>query len=1054
MEFTMPSCSLIRRLLISTIGLIIAATAVYAETDLSSTDGTFAAFQDPSAEYRSAPLWVWHGRVTEAQIDEQLRGFKEQGIGGVFVHARGGLITPYLSDEWLDRFEYAVKVGKSLGMKIWIYDENNYPSGFAGGHVKDALPDAAITTLGMTRAESVPNPLPPKTLLVLKREGDGFIDITDSAAEHTGACEYRVFTTRQQEGPMGYVDILRRDVTDTFLEVTLDAYKQRFGEEFGKTVPGSFQDEAILFQMAMELSFTPALFDTFQAKWGYDLITNLPSLYEEVGDWRRVRHNYQSVILDLEIENWARPYYEYCERNNLKFTGHYWEHEWPYPRFNPDNMAMAAWAHMPGVDILENDWEYDTHAQFGNVRAIKEIRSAANQTGHARTLSETYGAAGWDLNFIEQKMIGDWEYALGVNFLNHHLSFMTLMGIRKRDHPLSFSYHEAWFNEYRVLGDYFGRLSVAMTAGDQNNRIIVLEPTTSAWMYQATNASPHRFNDEHPILNVMGEGFQTFLHDLERHQVEYDLGSENILHDRGSVEGNALKVGECRYDLVVLPAGMENIDSSTLDLLKRYLDAGGTVLAWEIPKFVDGVANGEPGTLAKRHPSGWLLPDDGIGSIGRIIPPAIEFDFDGLLAQRFYHHRRELDDCQLVFLANSNDRKPGKGRVPKEAKGRFLIPGGSVERWDALTGETSPYPFTREGDRLSVDFDLQPTDSVLLCVRPERASEFSAPEFAKTALTPRGQLAITRETPNVITLDYCDLILDGKAERDLFVYNAQQKAYKHNGLGRNPWGGLQYKTQTLDRDNFPADSGFDAEFSFTMEPGVNCSGMKAVVERPHLYTVILNGTELSPNDGEWWLDKAFGVFDIGAAVKDGENVLTLRSAPFTIHTELEAVYLLGDFKLEPRNKGFTLVPDDTLVLGSWKAQGMPFYANVVKYSHEYAVSSTGTADRRYLVRLADWEGAVTEVMVNGKRAGNIAFLPFELDVTEYVTPGTNRIDILVYGTLRNTLGPHHGSPPEGRARSWVYTVGAENGCPPGLKYLGRDYGLNEDFQFVAVDQAR
>ena len=112
------------------------------------------------------------------------------------------------------------------------------------------------------------------------------------------------------------------------------------------------------------------------------------------------------------------------------------------------------------------------------------------------------------------------------------------------------------------------------------------------------------------------------------------------------------------------------------------------------------------------------------------------------------------------------------------------------------------------------------------------------------------------------------------------------------------------------------------------------------------------------------------------------------------------------------------------------------------------------ADSRYLVRLGDWEGAVTEVMVNGKRAGNIAVLPFELDVTEYITRGTNRIDILVYGTLRNTLGPHHGNPPEGRARSWVYTVGAEGGCPPGLKYLGRDYGLMEDFQFVRVDRAR
>ena len=60
-------------------------------------------------------------------------------------------------------------------------------------------------------------------------------------------------------------------------------------------------------------------------------------------------------------------------------------------------------------------------------------------------MSETYGAGGWDLTFADQKRIGDWEYALGVNFLNQHLSYATIMGARKRDHPLSFSDHEPWW---------------------------------------------------------------------------------------------------------------------------------------------------------------------------------------------------------------------------------------------------------------------------------------------------------------------------------------------------------------------------------------------------------------------------------------------------------------------------------------------------------------------------------------------------------------------------------------------------------------------------------
>jgi hypothetical protein len=79
------------------------------------------------------------------------------------------------------------------------------------------------------------------------------------------------------------------------------------------------------------VNYTPALFDRFQQRWGYDLRLQLPSLFEERGDWKRVRHNFYRTLLDLFQENWAAPYYEYCAANNLALTGHYWEHEWPVP---------------------------------------------------------------------------------------------------------------------------------------------------------------------------------------------------------------------------------------------------------------------------------------------------------------------------------------------------------------------------------------------------------------------------------------------------------------------------------------------------------------------------------------------------------------------------------------------------------------------------------------------------------------------------------------------------------------------------------------------------
>ncbi len=231
-------------------------------------------------------------------------------------------------------------------------------------------------------------------------------------------------------GGFTYVDLMRKDVTDKFLDVTLNAYKRVLGPISGRPCPAfsRTRPRSPRRGVADVVNYTPALFQAFQTKWGYDLRPNLVSLFDEVGEWKRVRHNYYSTLLDLFIENWAKPYYAYCTDNNLVFTGHYWDHEWPRPRESPDNLAIAAYAHMPGIDILMNSWESGPHAQFGNDRSVREIRSSANQLGRRRTMSETYGAGGWDLTFFDQKRIGDWEFALGVNFLTQHLSYVDDQG--------------------------------------------------------------------------------------------------------------------------------------------------------------------------------------------------------------------------------------------------------------------------------------------------------------------------------------------------------------------------------------------------------------------------------------------------------------------------------------------------------------------------------------------------------------------------------------------------------------------------------------------------
>ncbi|MFH1941508.1 MAG: glycosyl hydrolase [bacterium] len=1009
------------------------------------------AFQNPPAEFRSVPLWVWNDRVTTAQIEEQLKDFKDKGIGGVFIHPRPGLITPYLSEEWLSLCRHTVKTAKNLGMKVWIYDENSYPSGFAGGHVPDQMHDAVRKSLVMKKVSNLPETFESDPFLVLQKMGKGFTDITELIKTRSFATgEYYLFEFGEQApspwyGGFTYVDIMRKDVTQKFLEVTMDAYKRVIGEEFGKTVPGVFQDEAHIAPAVggKSLSYTPALFEMFEKIWGYDLKLHLPSLIEETGDWRKVRYDYYATLNHLFIEGWAKPYSEYCAANNLHFTGHYWEHDWPRPRLVQDNMAMAAYAHMPGIDILMNVWSTNPDAQFGNARSVKEIRSVANQMGYKRTMSETFGAGGWDMTFFDQKRIGDWEYVLGVNFLNQHLSYITIKGARKRDHPLSFSYHEPWWHAYGILGNYFARLSVAMSRGEQQNSILVLEPTTSAWMYYSPIQSGGRMQE-------VGKDFQNFVHELESRQVEYDLGSESILRDHGSVSGEMLVVGERVYSLVVLPPGFENLNKETLALLENYLRHGGRILSCvEPPRFVGGLESEEPALMASTFKDNWksAIDDNCWEMLGTLCPPALEFSNTDRIGGILFHHRRVLKDAELVFLVNSSPVEEASGRFTSVAEGS--TPYRSCETWNSFTGAVGSYPSRYESGKLIVDFKIHAGGSLLLCLRSKDAERSAAQEKTETQIQAEERLSIRPLSPNVLTLDYCDLTLAGKTERDLYFYDAQRKTFQHNGLDRNPWdSAVQFKTNIIDKDHFGDDSGFEVNYRFEASDGVNLENLNCVIERPDLYRVYCNGTEIKPEKGKWWLDKVFAVFNIDRLAKHGKNQITLIAQPFTIHTELEAVYVLGDFDLENREKGFRLVPPKDKKLGSWKAQGMPFYAGGVAYEKEFHIPSIEEGGKLYIVRLGKWFGAVAEVFINGESAGFIAFNPLELDVSEKLREGSNRIRVVVYGTLKNTLGPHHNNPGLGTAWPGHFQRGAEGGRPSGSKYSIVDYGLFEDFSVI------
>ena len=1020
---------------------------------------------NPDVSFRSAPLWVWNTKVTYADINRMLAELKEQGFGGAFVHPRPGLITEYLSDEWFDLYKYTLEAAKKLGLEIWIYDENSYPSGFAGGLVPDQMPESYNqgTGLALTKVKLLPENVKDYYLCLAKVDGS-YRDITSELNNYIEIeGDYYLYSKTYQGksswyGGHSYVDLLYPGVTEKFMEITMGAYEKHLGDKLGSEIKGIFTDEP---QIAGTggIRWNPYFFDLFEKQWGYDLKSVMPLLWEMEGDWKRVRHNYMESLTQMFIDSWAKPWFEYTEKKGLIWTGHYWEHGWPDMSHGGDNMAMYAWHQMPGIDMLFNQFN-DSHpqAQFGNVRSVKELSSVANQMGYVRTLSETYGGGGWDVTFKDLKRLGDWEYALGVNFMNQHVSHMTITGARKYDYPPEFNAISPWFSSYKWQNDYFARLSMLLSQGEQMNDILVLEPTTSGWLYFSYVAG-------HPRLMEMGNNFQKFVTTLEKSQVEYDLGSENIIKDNGKIANGSLVVGRRAYSRVVIPPMTENLNRVTFELLKGFVSSGGQLIMFAEPTLVDGVECSELKSFLNENRSSikFYSEDELSEAINMLLQNDI-ISFSDIESNNLFHHRRSYEDGELLFIVNSS--------LTEYAKCNVSVKGKLVTKIDGDSGNLLAYNFVKDGDYVATEINLAPAESLILFYEngesaaktstnsvSERVSVSSVPSTkilkAEPVMVNRNEFAessnlkIERMRDNVLNVDFCSVSVDGEllkngdGDTKLYTVEASILLYRRFGMV-NPWNhAIQFRQDIVERDTFTTGN-IKIKYEFAIEDdlklkGLKSDAMKLVTEQPELWSVKINGREVNVNSGEHWLDAHFGVYNIGKYVTKGVNIVELSRPKMSIYAEIAPVYILGDFGVKSVSEGFVVKSAEELKTGSWRKQAIPFYSWDISYSKNYKIKDT---KKRYLLQLKEWNGTVAELFVNDKKVGIIAYEPYSFDLTDHLKKGNNRVEVRVVGSLKNLLGPHYR---DDRGIAGPGHWNAVHKQKSGDEYNMIDYGLMEDF---------
>ncbi|MEN6478984.1 MAG: glycosyl hydrolase [Anaerolineales bacterium] len=967
-------------------------------------------FADPPATLRGAPFWSWNDRLEPAELARQIRDMKAHGMGGFFMHSRDGLETEYMGPEWMECIRECVRVAREEGMNAWLYDEDRWPSGAAGGLVPARGGDAFRAKV-VTVEQASRYPAGDADVLAVFRAtvSDGQITAAKRIRRGVALAEGETLLVfrREVSGPSewfnddAYADNLNPDAVAAFRDITYEAYRQDIGSDWGGAVPGIFTDEPNVFAVQVTsgrraLPWTDGLPEFFQERRGYDLLEVLPWLFYDGERAAKARHDYWYTISQRFTEAYSKQLGEWCGEHNLAFTGHYLcEAELGLAIMRGGAiMPHYRWQQVPGIDMLtEQTHEFNT---------VKQCSSVANQFGRQRVLSETYGCSSWEFTFEGQKWVGDWQYVLGVNLRCQHLALYSLRGCRKRDYPPSFNYNTTWWKYNKVVEDYFARVGSITTAGEAVRDVLLLHPVSTGWAMLGEGVASQ---DQ---VDAYGERYNDFIQAVLATHYDCDLGDEQIMADSCRIEGDMLYVGRAPYRVVVVPPEMKTLLGSTVAVLDGYLAAGGKVIVvGEPPSLIEA----EP---AERLSALWQQP--GVtriadasqlqGALEAAVARRVSLrTIYGQEAASLLYMQRDIDGCQAYFITNG-DRSNGYDlEVRLQGKGR-------VEQWDPLTGKATPVPADVLDGQVRFFANIGPAGSLLYVIDPQGepvagAVERIAPVFRVSRHVTRAQFigpecTLKRTDPNVLTLDRCCYTVgDREWSDEMEVWRAQSEVREMLGMRQNYYNGLpqRYKWATKPHPN--DDTPVALEFTFEVRD-VPEAPVYLLVEGAAQFGIALNDEPVPNRALGWYLDRSFHKVLLPELLP-GENWLEL-SCLYTNHMELEDCFLIGDFGIDTDRA--IIAEPDSLHFGDWTSQGYLHYAGSMIYEGTFVYRPE--LGRRVRVYLQDYQAVDVAVHVNGAVAGHIPWASANgLDITDHLGPGVNNIGIEVVSSPRNMLGPLH-----------------------------------------------
>lgn len=618
-------------------------------------------FVCPPDEYGPAVFWFLNAGMEREELAQQLGLMHTAGVHLVVLHARAGHTVPYLSEEWLAGIRFCVESCAALGMKCWLYDEDNWPSGYAGGEVLRRYPTGYAKCLAMVPAEQAQGEV------VATADGYAFVE--------------RPTPWHPAFSNGWYVDLLDPRVTEVFIQTTHERYAAALGDHLGRTVLAVFTDEPGFYNHFYDCApgtvvWTPDMPLHFRERAGYHLLPGLRGLFVDEPGADQVRRDFYRVVSELISEHFYQPLKRWCHEHGMELAGHINNEELlvDHVRLNADFFTAMDGLDVPGLDIIGPPGNY-RRAPDSIVPRL--TASAAHTRGKRRVLSETYGAMGWELSPQEMRRLADWLGVRGVTRLVLHAFFQSIEGFRYEESPPSLFFQSPHWPYMPALLQYLTRWSWLLENTLPGAQVAVyypLDAVRGVTSPQVPPSLPEGIDEEATEAGRLGKAFRLLTDSLFRSQVDYEV-VDDVALGRATISDGRLRIHDLEFRCLILPPGEPS------DHGRAAVDAAH--------KAGVQVLSGDTEAVVQRARS-W--------AVAELDPPS----------RMVTVTRRRAADADLFLVVNEGqDRYEGTLKLPAR---------GQVTQWDWV-GQVTPCPAETAGGSSTIRLHLLGGSAACFAVR-------------------------------------------------------------------------------------------------------------------------------------------------------------------------------------------------------------------------------------------------------------------------------------------------------------------------------------------------